>query len=581
MARRASAVLPLLLFLSLALASPCDAQSPQGSTRPGEVTPMPGQPRDAGPQAATGTAVISGRIIDADTGMPVRRASIQLGQRNNRGEPRAATTDDQGRFEIRELPAGDYFVNVRKAGYASIAYGQRRWNEAPRPLTLRNGEVFDKCDVVLQRGGVITGRVVDEVGEPVLEANVRVFRQAWFRGRKRMTMAGGGATNDLGVFRVFGLQPGEYYVQAMQRGGARWFARDDTPVDYAPTYYPGTPDAATARPLTVAASQESIADISLLPVRVTSLSGLVLGSSGKPLGGGRVTAVVQTEGSMVLAFDQPRSAMIKPDGSFLVTGLTPGTYVISASATDDIGGGMDDREFAQQTVTVGNENLQGLTLVLTRGGVARGRVTFQGVPPQDISGVRVWARPAEEGGAVFVAGGGPPSPIAADGSFEVKGLVGKRLVGLGGGQGALQGWSVKAVLHGGRDVQDTGIEFTPGRTTSGIEIVMSQEFPSISGTVSDDRGQPVKDYSVIVFADDREKWFLPSMRWLKTARGDQDGLFKVEHLAGGRFLVVALESVDASVMGDPDELEKLRALATEVTLGDNEKKTLQLRLVKP
>jgi protocatechuate 3,4-dioxygenase beta subunit len=545
------------------------------------VTPTPGQPRDSGPQATTGTAVISGRITDADTGMPVRRASIQLGQRNARGEPRAATTDDQGRFEIRELPAGDYFVNVRKAGYASLAFGQRRWSETPRPLTLRNGEVFDKCDVALQRGGVITGRVVDEVGEPVLEANVRVFRQAWFRGRRRMTMSGGGATNDLGVFRVFGLQPGEYFVQAMQRGGARWFARDDTPVDYAPTYYPGTPDVSAARPLIVAASQESIADISLLPVRVTSMAGLVLGSSGKPLGGGRVTAVMQTDGSVAFVFDQPRSAMVKPDGSFLLTGLTPGTYKISATATDDFGGGSGDREFAHQTITVGSENLQGVTLVLARGGVARGRVTFQGVPPQDVTGLRVWARSTEEGEAGFTAGGGPPSPIAADGSFEVKGLVGKGLVGLGGGQGALQGWSVRAVMYGGRDVQDTGIEFAPGRTTSGIEIVMSQDFPSIAGTVSDDRGQPVKDYSVIVFAEDREKWFLPSMRWLKSARGDQDGLFKVENLAGGRFLVIALESVDTNTMGDPDELDKLRAYATEVTLGDNEKKTLQLRLVKP
>ena len=583
MARRTPACLPLALTLVMAawttLHATAHQQNPQASTRPGELAPTqpPGQPRDAGPPAAAGTAVVRGRITDTDTGMPVRRATIQLSQRNMRGEPRAATTDDQGRFEIRELPAGDYVINVRKPGYASLSFGQRRWNETPRPLALRNGEVFDKADVTLQRGGVVTGRVVDEVGEAVLDANVRVMRQSWFRGRKRMMTTGSGNTNDLGVYRVFGLQPGEYFVLAAQRGGARMFARDETPVDYAPTYFPGTPDVAAARALPVAASQESIADIALVPVRVTSVSGLVLGSSGKPLSGGRAQAVPQTDGSPVQMFEPPRSAMIKADGTFTITGFTPGTYTLSASASEGFAGA-DDREFAQQTISIGNENVQGVTLVLSKGATARGRVVFTGVPPQDVSGLRIGARPVEDG-EVFMMGGGPPAAIGADGTFTLTGLVGRRTLWTMGG--TLQGWSIKQVLHGGRDVQDSGIDFVPGRTVSGIEIVMSQEFPTISGSVSDERGAPVKDYTVVAFAEDREKWFLPSARGLRSGRGDQDGLFKIENLSGGRYLVVALESVDANTMGDPEELDKLRAFATEVTLGENEKKTLQLRLVKP
>ena len=72
-------------------------------TTPGQGAPQPGQvmpPRDAGPQPVAGNAVIRGRITDADTGMPVRRATVQLSQRNMRGEPRATATDDQGRFEV-------------------------------------------------------------------------------------------------------------------------------------------------------------------------------------------------------------------------------------------------------------------------------------------------------------------------------------------------------------------------------------------------------------------------------------------------------------------------------------------------
>lgn len=555
---------------------PATGQAP-GTSTPGQVMP----PRDSGPQPVTGTGVIRGRITDADTGLPIRRASVQLGQRNLRGEPRATSTDDQGRFEFGELPPGDYHVNVRKPGYASLGYGQRRWNEPPRPLTLRAAETFDKCDVALQKGGVVTGRVVDELGEPVLEANVSVLRQTWFRGRKRLTAAGFAKTDDLGGFRAFGLPPGEYFVQASLRSGSSFFVRDDTAVDYAPTYYPGTSELSSAQPVSVAPSQESRADITLLSVRVTSISGQVLTSSGKPVAGGRVVAIPQAEGPSSPVFDQPRSAAIGADGTFELRGITPGTYAVQASASDAFFAVPVDREFAQQTLTVAGEPIRGLTLVLATGGVARGRVVYQGTPPADIGTLRVFSRPVDDSAGMTIMSG-PPPEVSPDGTFEVRGLVGRRLLTVSPvGPGGLRGWGVKAVLIGGRDVQDTGHDFAAGRTVSGIEIVMAQEFASISGTVADDRGQAVKDYSVLAFADDSEKWFLPSMRWLRQARADQDGLFKLENLAAGRFLVVALDALDANALGDPEEIERLRAFATEVTLGENEKKTVSLTLARP
>lgn len=594
--RRRPAVLVLAAFSLL----PCLPALAQVTPRPGEVvttpstvfvpapggqspgTPAPGQvtpPRDAGPQTVIGTGVIRGRISDADTGLPIRRASVQLGQRTMRGEPRATSTDDQGRFEFGELPPGDYLVNVRKPGYASLGYGQRRWNETPRPLALRAGEVFEKCDVALQKGGVVTGRVVDEVGEPVLEANVRVMRQGWFRGRRRMTDAGFGTTNDLGVFRIFGLPPGDYFVQATMRATASMFSRDDTAVDYAPTYYPGTTDLASAQAVAVAPSQEIGADITLLPVRVTSISGQVLAASGRPLAGGRVMAMPQAEGPTIV-FSQPRTASIKADGTFELTGLAPGTYVVSASASDAFFGVAGDREFAQQTISVAGEPIRGLTLALATGGIARGRVVYEGTPPATLGNLRIFSRPVDD--SVTMMMGGAPPEVSADGTFEVKGLVGRRILTVSpSGPGGLQGWGVKAVLIGGRDVQDTGYDFAPGRTVSGVEIVLSQQFASIAGTVTDDRGQSLKDYSVLVVADDREKWFLPSMRWLKSARADQDGAFKVEYLAAGRYLVVAVDSLDTSTLGDPEEIEKLRAFATEVTVDDTEKRSMTLTIARP
>jgi protocatechuate 3,4-dioxygenase beta subunit len=569
-----------LVLGSLALAAPpAVAQAVTGSPRPGEVIqqPAPGTPpRDTSGRSApaTGTAVIRGVVTDADTGQPIRRATVMAGGRAQRVEPRATSTDDEGRFEFREMVAGEYSISVRKPGYASLGYGQRRWNEPSRPVTLRDGEVFDKANVALHRGGVVTGRVVDEVGEPVLEAQVRVMRQTWVRGKRRMMTAGGNQTNDLGIYRVFGLPPGEYFVSAMTRGGMRGFARDDTPVEYAPTYYPGVPDAATARPVTVTASQETLADFSLAPTRVTRISGMVLSSLGKPVTEGNVRAIQRNDAEMGFVADGA-GGMIRQDGTFVINGLTPGTWTLLAMGAGVFGPG-DEREVAQQAVTVGDEDLAGVVLTMGKGGSVRGRVSFEGVPPQDVSNVRVGTRPIDELSGPIM-GGSRPAPLGTDGAFEVSGLTGTVTFMV---MGAPSGWFIKSVQSGGRDVYDTGIDVPAGRSYGGVTIVMTQDRITISGSVTDDRGTPVKDYQVIAFAEDREKWYLPSGRYMRLGRPDQDGLFKLEYLAPSKYLIVALADLDTSTLGDPDEMDRLREVATEVTLTDRETKTVQLKLAR-
>jgi hypothetical protein len=436
--------------------------------------------------------------------------------------------------------------------------------------------------VPLSKGGVVTGRIVDEVGEPVLEAVVRVIQQRWVGGRKRAIPSGTAQTNDLGVYRVFGLPPGEYIVGVNAQAGRMPFAASAS-TEYAPVYYPGTSDLAMARTVTVTAAQDTLVDLALTPTPVVRVAGMVIDGSGRPLTGGRVTAVPRmTDAS--LGYDAQRGGTIKPDGTFAVSGLTPGTWVLSAQR----GRGFDEggeREMARQEISVGDQAVEGVTLIMTRGGTLRGRMVFDGGPPPDPSSFRILTRAVDESEGFELTGG--PGRVNPDGTFEVTGLVGRRVPMLVGGSpqslsiGTSQlGWAVKAVVFGDRDVQDTGIDFVPGRVVN-ADIVMSRDFAELSGSVTTDRGVPVTDYSVLVFSEDREKWFLPSGRWLRTARSNQDGQFKASSLAPGRYLVVAAESFDPNATGDPDELERLRGLATEVTLADNEKKTVTLTLAAP
>ena len=175
---------------------------------------LPGQPR----QVKTGTGRIRGRLITADTGTPVRRAQVRISGPDIM--PKTAVTDANGAYEFRDLPAGRFSVNATKAGYVTMNYGQTRPFEPGKSIDLIEAQVLDKANITMPRGSAISGRIVDEFGEPVADAQVSALRSAWVNGRRRLQPAGRMAqTNDLGQYRIYGLAPGEYYVSATLRGG--------------------------------------------------------------------------------------------------------------------------------------------------------------------------------------------------------------------------------------------------------------------------------------------------------------------------------------------------------------------------
>lgn len=145
-------------------------------------------------QAATpraGTGVIRGRAIRADTGAPLRRVQIRVDEWSTgdlRG-PAATMTDAEGRYELTELPAGRYQLEATRGGYVAVAYGQRRPFERGRPLELGEGAVLRNIDFALAPGAVVTGRVVDEAGEPIAHASVSLARDARARSEALHVLA--------------------------------------------------------------------------------------------------------------------------------------------------------------------------------------------------------------------------------------------------------------------------------------------------------------------------------------------------------------------------------------------------------
>jgi hypothetical protein len=167
-------------------------------------------------QVAVGTGSISGAIVTEGAGTPVRRARVTLSGGEIR-TPRSVVTNDEGQFGFVALPAGRYTMTASKAGYVNITYGAKRPGRPGTPIQLADGQKLEKANINLPRGSVVTGVVVDENGEPSPGTQVRVMRYVMRSGEKTLEQSGQDQTDDRGIYRVYGLQPGEYLVSASPR----------------------------------------------------------------------------------------------------------------------------------------------------------------------------------------------------------------------------------------------------------------------------------------------------------------------------------------------------------------------------
>ena len=264
--------------------SSAGAQAPQ----PPPGLPFPqAPPRDT---SKTGTAVIRGHVFDAASGQPLRKAQVRAFSPELR-ENRATTTDANGAYELKELVAGRYQLNASKGSFVQLQYGQSRPFEPGKPLELANGQTVERVDFKLPRGGIITGRILDEFGEPTSDVQVMAMRYQYIQGRRQLSPFGRPATtNDIGEYRIFALPPGQYFVSATYRGGQLAFdTQSDDRSGYAPTYYPNGASIADAQRVTIGVGQ-TVSDINfaLSPTRLARVTGTAVDSDGKPLVGAMV-----------------------------------------------------------------------------------------------------------------------------------------------------------------------------------------------------------------------------------------------------------------------------------------------------
>jgi hypothetical protein len=594
--------------------APAQGQQGQGQTGRGQRQGQnPARDRAQLPQ---GTGSISGRVLTADTGRPVKRARVMVlsGGRGGRG----ATTDDQGRYIVTDLGAGSYTVTGSKNGFVDAVYGQRRPQQPGTPVTLADAQAAANIDLRLTRGGVVTGTVQDEDGEALPRAIVTVQRYQYAGGERQLRPVGGDQTDDRGQYRVFGLPPGDYYVSAtttglgqllgrgMQqlaagigtlggragagRGGAGGLGAgvlgplsgsdEPEPTGYAPTYFPGVVAAAEAGKVSVGPGQEVAGvDFQIRLVALATVSGIVGGADDVV----PVMLMAEDAGGRGPLGGPLLTGRSQADGTFAITNVPPGRYVVIARS----GGRNTGPKTAMQSIAVNGENIGGVSLMLQTGVSLSGNITVEssGTPaPIDYSGFRVdvpdvTPLPLGGGGRGGLAGGG--GRAEKNGAFEVGNLLpGRhyiRITGGGQGQAPAQGqWALKTVLVAGQDVTDQPMDLKPGQNVENVTIVLTDRTTEIAGTVRDRTNAPATAMTVIAFSSDQQYWRAQS-RHIQTARTDATGAFRVRGLPAGDYLLVAVDDVAQGEWFDPTYLEQARAAATRITLAEGEKKALDLK----
>ena len=515
-----------------------------------------------------GTATLRGHVVAADTGRPLRKAQVRIVAAEIR-ENRVVTTDDGGRFEFKEVKAGRYTINATKSSYVGLSYGQTKPLEAGKPLEIKDGQTVERLDFSLPLAGVITGHILDEFGEPLSDVMVAPMRYQYIQGKRTLMSAGRTtSTDDNGEFRLFGVMPGQYYLQATWRPNNPFGPGGENQIAYAPMFFPGVVDVGEAQRFTIAVGQQlNDLNMTLTPAKAAKVSGTILTSEGRPYSG--MLNVMRTAANGMVTNNI--AAMIRPDGTFQLNNLTPGDYQLRAFSNGPPG---PDMEMGMAKITVADEDITDVRLVASKAISVSGRLIVDAAAARSLPAVlfvNAFAFDAGPMGPSFNS----PGRVGDDFTFTLKTGPGRTRITLGN---MPPGWSLRAVRLNGAEVIDTGIELKPNENVRGLEVELTNKISMLTGLATTGRGEASRDYTAIAFPQDSERWKLTNSRYIRTGRPDQDGRFKISGLPPGDYFLVAVDSIEPGESTDPEFLERIQAKATRISLAEGETKSIDVKV---
>ena len=591
----------LILLLSVLTAGQVQSSAPS-------APPRDAVSRDGAARARTAT--VRGRVVDRETGQPLGRvmvtlistawrdqamsSSAMIAQTGiaesvdesslRKNEPRRTATAADGRFEFTQVLPGAYTVSFDASMSRGTHLDQSFGESGPRdplkpvrrvpPIELSAGETRDNVDIALWRAFAVEGRVVDDAGEPIANADVNISpwdspsTMSW--GRPRLT-------DDRGMFRIFGVRPGQYRICA--HGGTHFGPSEDARDRLIRTCYPSAINDADAQPVVVSAEAVGPIEIRLQRNRTFRITGMAIDSSGVPIANLSVNLVsVRPGGSSSSSIDT------KPGGQFIASGVTPGDYAIQVSTGDwhfPNPENKQHREIGYAPVRVDVEDIDGLVVATSKPAKVAGRMVFEGgAPQQGTSKLSVMTAPDDlTGRGSMIFGPQTSAAVRDDLSFELDGLFGPQLLMV---MGPPRGWIVKSVKYRGDDVTDTAVEFKSSTDPRLLEVTLTNQGAIVTGRVLGDDGKESPDAYVVMLPGDVTRWRpFPGMPAITPKA---DGTFTIGPVRAGEYVIAAVTGMSMARLFEPSAraeiAERIAKGGERIILVENDKHSIDLRITK-
>ncbi len=512
---------------------------------------------------------VEGTVINSVSGEPVKKADVMLVPFAKGASRYSTVTDAAGHFLIDEVDAGRFQLMAYRSGYIqpSSPHGNAKYSGA---FTLEKGQKMNEIVLNLAPQGVISGRILDEDGDPLGNVTIQCLSIVYDRGKRRLEAHGETNTNELGEFRLPGLSEGKYLVSATSKSNEMRQRVHERPlrsvraaVEEADitTYYPSTINPGSASPIVVGAgAQVSGINITLTRIRTVSVKGHVsTGTLSR-----RVDVMLFPREETPARFMAP-GGTADPKGNFQLNRVVPGSYILLAVDTVER---MEGKRYsARMPLEVRDANIEGIELELEPPAEIQGRLIVEDngdlksnfrllLQSRSESGQSAWLHLLDE--SMFQM-----EEIGYEGPYDVlpSGLPGN--------------FYVKSIRLGERDVLETGFDFTPG-TKDVLTLVLNPNGGQIEGPVQNAKDEPAAGAKVTLIPDSGHRSY---SRYYKTADADQSGHFSIKGVAPGEYKIYAWEDIEDGAYEDPDFMKPHESAGQSVSIKEGAHETVQLKSI--
>jgi hypothetical protein len=473
-------------------------------------------------------------------------------------------TDVNGRFVFQEVAPGRYRLRVTKDGFIRQEYPRSAMGAPGLPIDLAPGQELRNIVFRLDPAPTISGVIRDPANAPIANVVVQALRRGYdTRGNRTLSLTASAKTDDRGAYRIYWLDPGEYFVSAMPPPPPQTVATTRLPVVLSPTYFPGFPAVDDAKPVRLELGREAHGvDFRLTQQYVGPVQGVAMSLATGRYTVAAITLAAPEDGAGVARFQTRSTSTVQgfSRNNYSIPSVAPGAYILSA---------VSENEQASKRILVKNSGLV-VDLELGPGISVHGRLEIASNTAIDLRATRVLLEEVD-----MALPSPAPVSVALDGSFVVPavqpGYYSVSVVGLPGDL------YMRSASLAGANVLEKPIPLAYGSGDSGqLSIQIATDGGRLAGAVYDGNNALFAGAHVTLVPDGNNRTRVDHYR---TATSGPDGTFTIPGIVPGDYRLFAWENLEPNAYLNVEYMRSYLDLGTLVRVEPGQTRPVPLRLI--